>query len=41
LAKFAPGDAAFLVHPSKLVTIRFDDDLRVRLAKAEGILPNL
>jgi len=41
LAKFAPADAAFLVHPSKLITIRFDDDLRVRLAKAERILPNL
>jgi len=41
LAKFAPADAAFLVHPSKLVTIRFDDDLRVRLAKAQGVLPNL
>jgi hypothetical protein len=41
LAKFAPADAAFLVHPSKLITLRFDDDLRVRLAKAEGILPNL
>ena len=39
-AKFAPADAAFLVHPSKLITIRFDHDLRVRLAKAERILPN-
>jgi hypothetical protein len=41
LAKFAPVDAAFLVHPSKLVTIRFDDDLRIRLARAERILENL
>jgi hypothetical protein len=41
LAKFAPADTTFLVHPSKLITIRFDDDLRGRLARAERILPNL
>jgi hypothetical protein len=40
LAKLAPPDAAFLVHPSRLVTIPFDDDLRARLARAERILPN-
>jgi hypothetical protein len=32
LAKLAPADAAFLVHPSKLVTIPFDDDVRRRMA---------
>jgi hypothetical protein len=32
LAKLAPADAAFLVHPSKLVTIPFDDDVRHRMA---------
>jgi hypothetical protein len=41
LAKLAPSDAAFLVHPSKLVTIVFDDELRGRLARGERILPNL
>jgi len=40
LAKLAPPDAAFLVHPSRLITIPFDDDLRARLARAERILPN-
>jgi hypothetical protein len=39
LAKLAPPDAAFLVHPSKFITIRFDDDLRSRLATGEFILP--
>jgi hypothetical protein len=39
LAKLAPADAAFLVHPSKLITIPFDDELRARLARAERILP--
>jgi hypothetical protein len=40
LAKLAPPDAAFLLHPSKLVTISFDDELRGRLARGERILPN-
>jgi hypothetical protein len=40
LAKLAPPDAAFLVHPSKLVTISFDDELRGRLARGERILPD-
>jgi hypothetical protein len=40
LAKFAPPDAAFLVHPSRLLTIPFDNDLRGRLARAERILPS-
>lgn len=40
LAKLAPPDAAFLVHPSRLVTIPFDDDLRGRLARGERVLPN-
>ena len=40
LAKFAPPDAAFLVHPQKLVTIAFNDDLRRRLATGENIFPN-
>lgn len=35
LAELAPADTAFLVHPSKLVTIPFDDDLRRRMA--EGV----
>jgi hypothetical protein len=38
LAKLAPADAAFLVHPSKLTTIVFDDDIRRRFAKGEQIL---
>ena len=37
LAKFAPADAAFLVHPSKLIRIRFDHDLRVRLASSRTL----
>jgi hypothetical protein len=37
LARLAPPDAAFLVHPSKLVTIPFDDELRRRLANGEKI----
>jgi hypothetical protein len=40
LAKLAPPDAAFLVHPSRLITIPFDENLRARLARAERILPN-
>ena len=40
LAKLAPPDATFLVHPSRLITIPFDDQLRGRLARAERILPN-
>lgn len=35
LAKLAPPDAAVLVHPSRLVTLRFDDDVRRRLASSE------
>jgi hypothetical protein len=33
LALFAPADAAALVHPTKSLTVRFDDDVRCRLAK--------
>jgi hypothetical protein len=40
LAKLAPSDAAFLVHPSKLITIPFDDVVRARLAKGDVILAN-
>ena len=40
LAKLAPADAAFLVHPSKLVTIPFDDDIRRRMAGAVSIVPS-
>ena len=40
MAKLAPSDAAFLVHPSKFIVIPFDGDLRGRLARAELILPN-
>lgn len=32
LAKLAPGDAAVLVHPSQPIAMRFDDDVRHRLA---------
>ena len=32
LAKLAPADAAFLVHPEMRVTLGFDDDIRRRLA---------
>ena len=32
LAKLAPSDAAVLVHPSRLITIRLDDEVRRRLA---------
>jgi hypothetical protein len=39
LAKLAPTDAAFLVHPSKLVTIPFDDELRGRMEKGTPIVP--
>lgn len=39
LAKLAPADAAFLVHPSKLVTIPFDDELRRRMATGASIIP--
>jgi hypothetical protein len=37
LAKLAPPDAAVLVHPSKPIAMRFDDDLRSRLAS--GLQP--
>jgi hypothetical protein len=40
LAKLAPSDTAFLVHPSKLITIPFDDEVRARLAKGDPILAN-
>ena len=33
LARLAPPDAAFLVHPSRLTTIRFDDNIRRRLER--------
>lgn len=39
LAKLAPADAAFLVHPSKLVTIPFDDDVRRRMANGAQMVP--
>jgi hypothetical protein len=39
LAKLAPADAAFLVHPVRRTTIAFDDDIRRRLANGEQILP--
>jgi len=39
LAKLAPADAAFLVHPSKLLTIRFDDEIRRRMATGAAIIP--
>jgi hypothetical protein len=32
LAKLAPRDAAAVVHPSRLVTIAFDDEVRRKLA---------
>ncbi|HEY2840462.1 MAG TPA: hypothetical protein VGJ26_15000 [Pirellulales bacterium] len=41
LAKLAPADTAFLVHPGKLVTIAFDDALRCRLASGESILSDM
>jgi hypothetical protein len=37
LARLAPADAAFLVHPSRLTTVRFDDGVRRRLASGEQI----
>ena len=37
LAKLAPPDAAVLVHPSKPIVMRFDGDVRSRLAS--GLLP--
>jgi hypothetical protein len=40
LAKLAPADAAFLVHPARRTTIAFDDDVRRRLASGEQILPS-
>jgi hypothetical protein len=38
LAKLAPADAAFLVHPARRATIAFDDNVRRRLANGENIL---
>jgi hypothetical protein len=37
LAKLAPPDAAVLVHPSKPIAMRFDDDVRSRLSS--GLQP--
>jgi hypothetical protein len=37
LAKLAPADAAVLVHPSKPIVMRFDSDVRSRLAN--GLKP--
>ena len=37
LAKLAPPDAAVLVHPSKPIVMRFDDEVRTRLAN--GLQP--
>ena len=37
LAKLAPPDAAMLVHPSMPIAVRFDDDIRRRLA--DGLQP--
>lgn len=37
LAKLAPSDAAVLVHPSKPIAMRFDGDVRSRLAN--GLQP--
>ena len=38
LAKLAPADAAFLVHPSKLITIPFDAEVRRRMAAGIPII---
>jgi len=38
LAKLAPQDAAFLVHPEKRITMPFNDDIRRRLANGAQIL---
>jgi hypothetical protein len=38
LAKLAPPDAAVLVHPSKPIVMRLDEDVRSRLAG--GLQPN-
>jgi hypothetical protein len=38
LAKLAPSDSAFLVHPERRITITFDDGIRRRLANGEQIL---
>jgi hypothetical protein len=38
LARLAPADAAFLVHPSRLTTVRFDEGVRKQLANG-GIVP--
>ena len=37
LAKLAPPDAAMLVHPSMPIAVRFDEDIRRRLA--DGLEP--
>src|ERR1700722_20777483 len=38
LAKLAPQDTAFLVHPEKRITTPFNDDIRRRLANGAQIL---
>jgi hypothetical protein len=38
LAKLAPQDAAFLVHPDKRITMPFNDDMRRQLATGAQIL---
>jgi hypothetical protein len=38
LAKLAPQDAAFLVHPEKRITMPFDDDIRRRFSTGTQIL---
>src|SRR5580698_9461969 len=38
LAKLAPQDAAFLVHPEKLITMPFDDNIRRQFATGTQIL---
>jgi hypothetical protein len=37
LARLAPPDAAALVHPSRLITMRFDARVRARLASGETL----
>lgn len=37
LARLAPADAAYLVHPTHFTVVAFDQDVRDRLAKGEQI----
>jgi len=37
LAKLAPSDAAFLVHPTRRIVIPFDEDVRRRLKSGEQV----